>query len=153
MTEYRQRTTESRARTHIAHTSHNISRLNPSLCAATRGSEAAHLAAAAATARQAFIRGRPQRKGGPAGPCGSRPPLQARRHCLGGRDLQVECRVHGGVPEQGPDRQVFDQDVFNMGKVQLGLETTHKSGVVLSNYQESKVRWLHQKLSEWCEEK
>ena len=47
---------------------------------------------------------------------------------------------------------VFDQDVFNMGKVQLGLETTHKSGIVLSNYQESKVRWLHQKFSEWCGE-
>ena len=39
-----------------------------------------------------------------------------------------------------------------MGKVQLGLETTQKTGVVLSNYQESKVRWLHHKLSEWCEE-
>ena len=48
--------------------------------------------------------------------------------------------------------KVFDQDVFNMGKVQLGLETTQKSGVVLSNYQESKVRWLHQKLTDWCGE-
>ncbi len=48
--------------------------------------------------------------------------------------------------------KVFDQDVFNMAKVQTGLETTQKTGFVLSNYQEAKVRWLHQKLSEWCEE-
>ena len=45
--------------------------------------------------------------------------------------------------------KVFDQDVANMAKVQLGLETTRKSGVTLSIYQESKVRWLHQRLSDW----
>ena len=56
------------------------------------------------------------------------------------------------APELDTLGKVFDQDVFNMGKVQLGLETTQKTGVVLSNYQESKVRWLHHKLSEWCEE-
>ncbi len=56
------------------------------------------------------------------------------------------------APELDTLGKVFDQDVFNMSKVQLGLETTQKTGVVLSNYQESKVRWLHHKLSEWCEE-
>lgn len=45
--------------------------------------------------------------------------------------------------------KVFDQDAFNMPKVQAGLETTYQTGVVLSGYQESKVRWLHHKLSEW----
>ncbi|MEM1434170.1 MAG: aromatic ring-hydroxylating dioxygenase subunit alpha [Pseudomonadota bacterium] len=45
--------------------------------------------------------------------------------------------------------KVFDQDAFNMPKVQLGLESTYQSGVVLSGYQESKVRWLHHKFSEW----
>lgn len=47
--------------------------------------------------------------------------------------------------------KVFDQDLFNMSKVQLGLETTFKPGITLGNYQESKVRWLHQKLTDWVE--
>jgi len=45
--------------------------------------------------------------------------------------------------------RVFDQDAFNMPKVQLGLEATYKPGFTLANYQESKVRWLHHKLGEW----
>ena len=56
------------------------------------------------------------------------------------------------APELGLLGKVFDQDSFNMGKVQLGLETTAKPGVTLGNYQESKIRWLHQKLSNWVEE-
>ena len=48
--------------------------------------------------------------------------------------------------------RVFDQDAFNMPKVQLGLEATYKPGITLGNYQESKVRWLHHKLTEWVEE-
>jgi nitrite reductase/ring-hydroxylating ferredoxin subunit len=48
--------------------------------------------------------------------------------------------------------KVFDQDAFNMPKVQAGLESTYQTGVVLSAYQESKVRWLHHKLSEWIGE-
>ncbi|MDE0062019.1 MAG: aromatic ring-hydroxylating dioxygenase subunit alpha [Gammaproteobacteria bacterium] len=48
--------------------------------------------------------------------------------------------------------RVFDQDAFNMPKVQLGLEATYKPGITLANYQESKVRWLHHKLTEWVEE-
>ena len=55
-------------------------------------------------------------------------------------------------PELGLLAKVFDQDVFNIGKVQLGLETTAKPGVTLGNYQESKIRWLHHKLGEWVEE-
>jgi len=48
--------------------------------------------------------------------------------------------------------KVFDQDSFNMPKVQQGLEATYMDGVVLSGYQESKVRWLHHKLTEWVGE-
>lgn len=48
--------------------------------------------------------------------------------------------------------KVFDQDSFNMPKVQWGLETTYQTGVVLSGYQESKVRWIHHKLTEWIGE-
>jgi phenylpropionate dioxygenase-like ring-hydroxylating dioxygenase large terminal subunit len=47
--------------------------------------------------------------------------------------------------------KVFEQDVFNMGSVQLGLETTSKPGVTLADYQESKIRWFHVKLTEWVE--
>ncbi len=47
--------------------------------------------------------------------------------------------------------KVFEQDAFNMPKVQLGLESTYKRGVTLSAYQESKIRWLHHKLGQWVE--
>ena len=47
--------------------------------------------------------------------------------------------------------KVFDQDVFNMAKIQLGLETTFKPGVTLGNYQEAKIRWLHKRLAEWMD--
>ena len=36
-----------------------------------------------------------------------------------------------------------------LAHLQLGLESTHKPGVTLANYQESKVRWLHVKLEQW----
>jgi phenylpropionate dioxygenase-like ring-hydroxylating dioxygenase large terminal subunit len=48
--------------------------------------------------------------------------------------------------------KVFDQDCFNMPKVQQGLESTYRTGITLSKYQESKVRWLHYKLSKWVSE-
>ncbi|MEM7217621.1 MAG: aromatic ring-hydroxylating dioxygenase subunit alpha [Pseudomonadota bacterium] len=48
--------------------------------------------------------------------------------------------------------KVFDQDAFNMPKVQWGLETTYADGVLMSGYQEAKVRWLHHKLTEWVGE-
>jgi phenylpropionate dioxygenase-like ring-hydroxylating dioxygenase large terminal subunit len=54
--------------------------------------------------------------------------------------------------ELGMLGKVFDGDLYNMGNVQIGLEATFKPGVTLGNYQESKVRWLHQKLNEWCED-
>lgn len=56
------------------------------------------------------------------------------------------------APELGLLAKVFEQDVFNMGNVQLGLETTAKPGVTLGNYQEAKIRWLHQKLGEWVQD-
>ncbi len=49
--------------------------------------------------------------------------------------------------------RVFDQDAFNMPKVQVGLESTYKPGVTLASYQESKVRWLHHRLGEFVEGK
>lgn len=67
------------------------------------------------------------------------------------RDLGVE-ESWTTAPELGMLAKVFDQDVFNMAKVQKGLETTSKPGVTLSNYQEAKVRWFHQILDRWMED-
>jgi phenylpropionate dioxygenase-like ring-hydroxylating dioxygenase large terminal subunit len=53
--------------------------------------------------------------------------------------------------ELGMLGKVFDGDLYNMANVQLGLEATFKPGVTLANYQESKVRWLHEKLTEFVE--
>jgi phenylpropionate dioxygenase-like ring-hydroxylating dioxygenase large terminal subunit len=53
------------------------------------------------------------------------------------------------APELGMLAKVFEQDVFNMAKVQKGLETTRKPGATFSNYQESKIRWLHELLGQW----
>jgi phenylpropionate dioxygenase-like ring-hydroxylating dioxygenase large terminal subunit len=55
------------------------------------------------------------------------------------------------APELGMLAKVFDQDTFNMAKVQLGLETTWKPGITLGNYQEAKIRWLHQLLGQWVD--
>ena len=76
-------------------------------------------------------------------PYGDEKPEPAPIHWLGDEEPFTNA------PELGMLGKVFDQDVANMAKVQLGLETTRKSGVTLSIYQESKVRWLHQRLSDW----
>ncbi len=55
------------------------------------------------------------------------------------------------APELGMLAKVFSQDSFNMPMVQRGLETMTKPGVTLANYQESKVRWLHDLLGRWVE--
>ena len=55
------------------------------------------------------------------------------------------------APELGMLAKVFEQDVFNMAKVQKGLETTRKPGATFSNYQESKIRWLHDLLGKWVD--
>ncbi len=54
--------------------------------------------------------------------------------------------------ELGMLGKVFDQDLFNMANVQTGLEATFKPGITLANYQEGKVRWLHDLLTEWVEQ-
>ena len=73
---------------------------------------------------------------------GERPP-PAKEHKLGPDDPWTDA------PELGMLAKVFEQDVFNMAKVQKGLETTRKPGVTFSNYQESKIRWLHELLGEY----
>jgi hypothetical protein len=73
---------------------------------------------------------------------GDRPP-PAKERKLGVDDPWTDA------PELGMLAKVFEQDVFNMAKVQKGLETTRKPGVTFSNYQESKIRWLHRLLDEF----
>lgn len=53
--------------------------------------------------------------------------------------------------ELGMLGKIMDQDLFNMPKVQKGLEQTAKPGVTLATYQESKVRWIHTLLGQWVE--
>lgn len=48
--------------------------------------------------------------------------------------------------------KIFDQDMFNMERVQLGLESTVKRTVKLSLTQENKIRWHHSLLELWMEE-
>ena len=73
---------------------------------------------------------------------GDRPP-PAKVHALSAAEPWT------AAPELGMLAKVFDQDTFNMAKVQLGLEATFKPGTTLGNYQESKIRWLHDLLDEW----
>lgn len=75
---------------------------------------------------------------------GERPP-PAKVHALSVDDAWTEA------PELGMLAKVFDQDTFNMANVQRGLETTFKPGITLGNYQESKIRWLHDRLGEWVD--
>jgi phenylpropionate dioxygenase-like ring-hydroxylating dioxygenase large terminal subunit len=76
---------------------------------------------------------------------GERPP-PASIHALGVDEPWTDA------PELGMLGKIFQQDTFNMAKVQLGLESTRKPGVTLGNYMESKIRWLHTKLGEWVDE-
>lgn len=45
--------------------------------------------------------------------------------------------------------RIFNQDVFNLPKVQRGLRATQKPGVTLANYQEAKIRHFHALLEKW----
>jgi phenylpropionate dioxygenase-like ring-hydroxylating dioxygenase large terminal subunit len=75
-------------------------------------------------------------------PRGERPPA-APLHRLGPDDDWTEA------PELGFLARVFNQDTFNLAKVQLGLETMKKRTVTLANYQETKIRHFHYLLDQW----
>lgn len=55
------------------------------------------------------------------------------------------------APEIGLLGKIFNQDLGNMPKVQKGLESSKKGAVTLSDYMESKVRWLHHMVDEWVD--
>ena len=55
------------------------------------------------------------------------------------------------APELGLLARVFNQDCFNLPKVQKGLHTLrrHKPGVTMAVYQETKVRHFHALYEQW----
>ena len=74
---------------------------------------------------------------------GERPP-SAPIHWLGLDDDFVE-----DAPELGLLARVFNQDVYNLPKVQAGLETGAIETVTLALYQETKLRHFHRLLDAW----
>ena len=73
---------------------------------------------------------------------GERPPA-APIHWLGIDDNWVDA------PELGMLARVFNQDVYNLPKVQAGLETGAIDTVTFANYQETKLRHFHRLLDTW----
>ena len=47
---------------------------------------------------------------------------------------------------------VFDQDVVNVERMQKGLNTTRRKGVVMSVYQESRLRHMHNTLTQYLQQ-
>jgi len=75
-------------------------------------------------------------------PAGARPP-SAKIHWLGPDDDWTEA------PELGFLARVFNQDTFNLPKVQRGQMAMKKKTVTLANYQETKIRHFHGLLERW----
>ena len=76
---------------------------------------------------------------------GERPP-PAKVRWLDRDQLWVEAA------ELGTTARVFDQDSYNMPKVQVGLRSTRATKVPLARYQESKIRHIHHLLEKWIGE-
>jgi phenylpropionate dioxygenase-like ring-hydroxylating dioxygenase large terminal subunit len=74
-------------------------------------------------------------------------PADAPVHWLGVDDDWTEA------PELGLLARVFNQDCFNLPKVQKGLHTLrrHKPGVTMAVYQETKVRHFHFLYEQWLD--
>ena len=73
---------------------------------------------------------------------GEKPPA-AKIHWLGVDDDWCDA------PELGALARIFNQDIFNLPKVQRGLKASQKPGVTLANYQEAKIRHFHTLLEKW----
>jgi hypothetical protein len=64
-----------------------------------------------------------------------------------------ENELWASAPELGDLGPVFDQDMANLGRVQLGLEASKDGLVRLADYQESRIRRLHETLDKYLEAK
>jgi phenylpropionate dioxygenase-like ring-hydroxylating dioxygenase large terminal subunit len=75
---------------------------------------------------------------------GERPP-PARTRWLGPDDDWIDA------PELGGLSRIFNQDMFNLPKVHQGLKTLRnvKPGVTLANYQEGKIRMVHNLIEDY----
>jgi phenylpropionate dioxygenase-like ring-hydroxylating dioxygenase large terminal subunit len=73
---------------------------------------------------------------------GSHPPPAA-PHWL------TEEQSWSDAPELGSAGFVADQDTENLRRIQKGLRATHKPGITLANYQESRIRHFHQTLDKY----
>jgi nitrite reductase/ring-hydroxylating ferredoxin subunit len=78
-------------------------------------------------------------------PKGEPKPPAAPIHWLGPDDDWADA------PELGMLARVFNQDTFNIPKVQLGLKTMKRPEVVFASYNETKIRHFHQLYDRWME--
>ena len=76
---------------------------------------------------------------------GEERPAAAPIHWLGPDDDWVDA------PELGLLAKVFNQDVYNMPRVQRGLRTMKEPHVIFADYGESKIRHFHGLLDEWLQ--
>ena len=76
-------------------------------------------------------------------PVGEPAPPPAKMHMLS------DDEDWGCASELGWLGLVFDQDVVNVARMQQGLKTTRRKGVVMSVYQESRIRHMHNTLSQY----
>jgi phenylpropionate dioxygenase-like ring-hydroxylating dioxygenase large terminal subunit len=53
------------------------------------------------------------------------------------------------APELGGLGAVFDQDTSNLERLQIGLKAAKKPGITLGNYQEARIRHIHQTLDKY----
>lgn len=58
---------------------------------------------------------------------------------------------YASVRQLGIVGNILDQDVFNMEKVQYGLETTRKPTVTFAAYQEDNIKWMHALMDRYME--
>ena len=70
-------------------------------------------------------------------------PEPAPLHILGEHEMFSDAPELGGL---GP---VFDQDTSNLERLQVGLKAARKPGITLGNYQEARVRHIHQTLDKY----
>jgi phenylpropionate dioxygenase-like ring-hydroxylating dioxygenase large terminal subunit len=71
-----------------------------------------------------------------------RPPA-ADIHWLGPDDDWTEA------PELGMLARVFNQDTYNLPKVQIGMKTMKNPVLNFASYNETKLRWFHQLYEKW----
>jgi hypothetical protein len=74
---------------------------------------------------------------------GERRPPAAPIHWLGPDDDWVDA------PELGMLAKVFNQDVYNLPRVQKGLRAMKQPRVIFADYGETKLRHFHALLEEW----